>query len=227
MTINASKMELKSRYQLFKPPLESWENWVVDYLVSEIEAIKKTKQMCSILLTGGKTAQSVYQEWSKTIIYLEDVNFFMGDERLVPIDHADSNSGMVKKTLFKNGISYKSNFYPLTYPSDKAENFLIEYELKIQKPDIILLGVGDDGHIASIFPENFKLKEFEFGYEIVESENHMHKRVTIKQGNIINCPRVIALAKNKMNIYNLVNSDDKTISRNIPAWIIKDKVWII
>ncbi len=214
---------MKNQPKLFSPPSDSWSEWVVNYITSEIEEVKKNRHVCNVVLAGGKTAQLVYEEWSKSIFNLDDVNFFMGDERCVPISHTDSNSGMVKKTLFKNGISPKSTFHPISYPWVNNEKYLADYALKIEKPDIILLGVGHDGHIASIFPGNFQVNDIACGYKLVESMCHNHKRVTIMPGNIKNCSRVIVLAKNKLKVYELANSQ----KINIPAMIVREKVWIL
>lgn len=146
----------------------------------------------------------------------------MGDERCVPRSHIDSNSGMVERVLFKNGISTKSRFYPVSCQSLEDKDYLIEYALKAKSPDIILLGVGRDGHIASIFPENFNLNDLRSGYEVVQSKSYNHKRITVMPGTIKNCARVIVLARDKLSIYKMISAGGSCL----PAIIVKEKVWI-
>ncbi len=213
--------------KFFNPPSEQWCRWVVNYIVHLIEDVHSKKKTCNILLTGGETAKSCYEEWAKSVFHLDNVNFFMGDERFVPLEHEESNSGMVQRTLFKNGISSKSNFYPITPEIFENGELLSQYSMSILRPDIILLGVGWDGHVASIFPENFNLVPEKSGYTVVESLKHKYKRVTISQDIIINCHRVILLARNKLDIFRLINLNDESSLINLPAIIVKDKIWIV
>ncbi len=126
----------------------------------------------SIVLSGGSTPRSLYRllataEWRNHIAW-ERAHIFFGDERCVPKDHQDSNYRMAKEALL--------NFLPT--PADQihrihGENDPVEEAARYEKVvistlgiispaqpvfDIILLGLGDDGHTASLFPGSSTLQ---------------------------------------------------------------------
>ena len=67
------------------------------------------------MLTGGRAAKEIYNSISKfNLLYnLENIDFYLSDERLVDINDKDSNYKMIKETLFKYGLPKKCNLYPM------------------------------------------------------------------------------------------------------------------
>lgn len=119
---------------------------------------------CTIALSGGSTPEAMYRllavpqrasqvNWSRTLL-------FVGDERVVPTGDPRSNFGLVQRTLL-DGISVPSaNLFPVPIHADAAESARAYEEIlrqafegaAIPEFDLILLGLGDDGHTASLFP---------------------------------------------------------------------------
>lgn len=131
----------------------------------------QTKGHAYVALSGGSTPKLLYHalvekyydavDWSK-------VDFFWSDERTVPIEHADSNMGMAIEHLLKPLDIDPSQLHLLETeqpPAIAAE--LYEKDIQNTVPlfkgiplfDIILLGMGDDGHTASLFPQTRALHE--------------------------------------------------------------------
>jgi len=134
--------------------VESATNWLKDHINESI----KNNGFCIIGLSGGNTPKPIYEllgkdksiDWSK-------VHVFLVDDRYISKDHKDSNQNLVNSTLLLNATIPKDQLYfPDT--SLSLEEYLKDYESKITKvyskgePDILTLGLGEDGHIASLFP---------------------------------------------------------------------------
>lgn len=124
----------------------------------------------SVALAGGSTPRRVYEiiaddygfqiEWAK-------LHVFFGDERCVPPDHEESNYRMASESLLARVPLPAENVHRMTGEGDAAANArLYEDELRTffdDAPwpalDLVLLGLGDDGHTASLFPGTTALDE--------------------------------------------------------------------
>ncbi|HUB03130.1 MAG TPA: 6-phosphogluconolactonase [Terriglobales bacterium] len=126
----------------------------------------------TVALSGGSTPKSLYSllatnhadfTWNRTFL-------FFGDERHVPPDHPDSNYRMVNESLLKKIAIPSENVFRVKAENPDAARAASEYEAQLirffaLKPnefprfDLIFLGLGPDGHTASLFPGSEGLKE--------------------------------------------------------------------
>lgn len=112
-----------------------------------------------VSLTGGTTPRLLYstladsrQPWRNRIPWTQ-VQLFWGDERQVPPDDADSNYRMAKVTLLDHVSIPAEHVHRMRGELPDAHEAAADYERTLNDPfDLMLLGVGGDGHIASIFP---------------------------------------------------------------------------
>lgn len=132
---------------------EEFISTAAHYLTDAILTAQQSGKTMTIGLSGGSTPKPVYEKLSQEKkIDWERVQFFLLDERYVPFDHADSNTKMVRDTLLQNSAVDAAFLFPDTrLPLDAC---IVDYDKKIAAlhPDLLMLGMGPDGHIASLFP---------------------------------------------------------------------------
>lgn len=169
------------------------------------------KKSLTIALSGGGTPKILYSilgtRYSDSIIW-KNVHFFWGDERCVPPDDLESNYGMTKKVFLDKITIPLSNIHRIMGENNPAEE-IIRYSNEIADftlkrggwPvfDLIILGLGEDGHTASIFPGNNKLFNSDKICEIAIHPVSFQKRITVT-GKVIN---------NAENVIFLVTGDKK------------------
>ena len=170
--------------------LNKISNSIVDSLTSGINS----NGSASLVVCGGNSPLPLYQCLSKSDLDWSKVSIFLGDDRVVPADHEDSNEYLVKNHLLINKAN-KAIFYPLN------DNNVLE---KINLPfDIVLLGLGSDGHFASLFPaelaNNNAFDEYASPELVLSREPQgipSHKRISMNLSLLLNTKRCILLAPN-------------------------------
>ncbi|MCZ4243813.1 6-phosphogluconolactonase [Pedobacter punctiformis] len=151
--------------------LEELNQDLADYVIKIAEMAIEENDRFNFVLTGGNSPKALYNFLAtecKDRIDWEKVYFFFGDERNVPADDANYNGLMAKKALFEGlGTAEDHIFYIDTNLA--PEKAAIEYKKALDKHfegsdivfDLILLGMGDDAHTASIFPHTSLVKDEE------------------------------------------------------------------
>ncbi len=185
-------------------------------------------------LSGGTTPERLYRElaspparspidWGRTTICF-------ADERGVPPDHPDSNYRLVLERLAEPGGIPLANVHRMEAEAADLEAAARAYEPYLVEPlDVLLLGVGPDGHTASIFPGSDLVEEWQRRVAAVtQSPKPPARRLTIT-------PRVFGEAR---EIAVLVSGDEKAEAvarslegnadpRSIPATLLRDRDWYL
>ena len=165
-----------------------------------------------MILTGGNTAKILYNYWSKNFLYQKKFyNFYLSHERIY-VNKKNNNSTLVKKN-FLNYLN-KKNYY-FNEINIKPKNIKKEckrYSNKIGKIDILLLSIGNDGHIASIFPNSIKKINKTIKVDYCNVINKFKDRITITPKVINNTKIKIILIIGYKKGYALKKSLNKKYS---------------
>ncbi|WP_183565519.1 6-phosphogluconolactonase [Mucilaginibacter sp. SP1R1] len=156
----------------------------------------------TVALSGGSSPKKLYELLASTS-YADQVNwekvyFFFGDERNVPQDHKDSNYLMAKKALFDPLMISPANVFPVdtTFePAEAAAKYwqMITAFFDEDEPsfDLVLLGLGDNSHTASLFPHTPVLHDTKPDVKEVWLEDQQVWRITLN-APLINEAKYIA-----------------------------------
>ncbi|TCK80672.1 6-phosphogluconolactonase [Albibacterium bauzanense] len=162
----------------------------------------------NVVLSGGSSPKKLYEllaspayrnklDWSK-------VHFFFGDERNVPANDPQNNALMARKALFEPLLVPEAHIHAIdtSLAPDKAAEAYMETIKKqfTKKPihfDLILLGLGDDSHTASLFPYTTVLKEKEASVKSVFVDKLNTDRITLTAALINQAKRIAFLVYGK------------------------------
>ena len=134
-------------------------------IAAMLEAALRERGNASFVLTGGNTPKPFYELLAATPYHerldWSHIQFFWGDERCVPPDSPESNYGVAWKALISKLPVASENVHRISGEMDDAEKAALQYEAEIRRIipdssppsfDVVLLGMGEDGHTASLFP---------------------------------------------------------------------------
>jgi 6-phosphogluconolactonase len=137
--------------------------------VDAIRTAIAERGQCTLALSGGSTPRPVYERLAAAEIDWQKIQIFWGDERYVPQDHPDSNARMAREAWLDRVSIPPEHIHPVPTAAGDAAIDAARYEATVRSAtgcpegvptlDVILLGMGDDGHTASLFPGTAVLTE--------------------------------------------------------------------
>ncbi len=130
---------------------------------AEIQRAIAARGRFTLALAGGSTPKPLYAALAQQDLPWEQIHVFWGDERYVPQDHPDSNAGMARQVWLDRVPIPAANLHPIPTGSGDPAVDAQAYEQELQTffgigpgqipaLDLVLLGMGPDGHTASLFP---------------------------------------------------------------------------
>lgn len=163
----------------------------------------QTDQPFHVALSGGSTPKIVFdvlaEEYSDKINW-SNIHLYWGDERCVAPDDAESNYKMTVEHLISKINIPEENIHRIRgeeNPQSEAKRYgklledLLPHELGLPQFDLVILGMGDDGHTASIFPHELKLWVSPDNCEVATHPDSGQKRVSLT-GRVINNAKTVA-----------------------------------
>ena len=205
---------------------------VADYVSERIKINLNVKDRFQLCVCGGSTPKDIYNFLSEKELNWEKVDVFLGDERCVNPNSEESNTLMINNSLLNN-FGSKADFYNIF--GDKKINEDISKQLLLSELkkrcegnppifDFTLLGLGNDGHTASLFPnENNNTDEF-----VITSFGKGLKRISFTP-KVLSASRKIAFvvsgASKQIALKRLFSNSES--SDRTPAKLIKSKSKIL
>lgn len=200
-----------------------------------LKEILNKKEKVTIALSGGSTPKSLFDYWSELAdgeIDWTKIRFFWGDERCVPPTDDDSNFKMTKEHLFNNIPVPQENIFRIrgeNSPDKEAVVYgeLLNQEVELNKGvpafDIIILGMGDDGHTASVFPHEIELWNSSENCVVATHPITGQKRISLT-GKVINAAHNVTFlvtGENKADKVKQIIEQPEESEKKYPAALVQ------
>ena len=197
--------------------------------------INSSERHITVALSGGSTPKSLFNYWSSLPqgeIDWTKIKFFWGDERCVAPNDSESNYKMTKEHLFNNINIPEENIYRIkdeNNPTDEAKRYgeLLNSELELVNGtpvfDIVILGMGDDGHTASIFPHEIELWDNKNNCVTATHPESGQKRVSLT-GKVINAAKNVVFlvtGNNKGEMVKEIIEQPQESEKKYPAALVQ------
>jgi len=209
-----------------------------DEFVRLAQAAVRQKNLFTVALSGGSTPKILYsllaneEPWRSNLPW-ERIHFFWGDERHVPPSDPDSNYRMTYEAMLSKAPVPASNVHRIKGEEPDAQTAAAEYEQELRsffhlqskeypRFDLILLGMGPDGHTASLFPGTDALKEHEQLVVANWVEKFNAYRITLTLPVLNNAANVIFLVSGaeKAEVLRAILKGDSD-TKQFPAQLIR------
>lgn len=182
--------------------VEDWNAFprrAAEWLVETVEDVLAAGRYCAIALSGGRTPGPVYTalgtEDLSTRIDWSRVHVYFADERGVPPDDPESNYRLVSETLLTHVAVPEAQIHRMKGESGDLDGAAAAYARELPVAlDVLVLGIGADGHTASLFPGSPAVLEDRRRVLVVESPKPPRQRITITPPVIAAARHVVVLA---------------------------------
>ena len=207
-----------------KTPAEAQEACAL-FLENVIADTVGRRGRAAIAVSGGSTPKPTYARLAVSKrIHWPSVDVFFADERCVPLTHADSNYRMVRETLGAD-----VNIVRMEAERKDRETAARDYEELIPKAfDLVLLGMGPDGHTASLFPGKQALHSKRHVLFVPDSPKPPPERLTIGPEVVRSAERLVVLAAGADKAEMLARArDESTPIDEVPARLARRGIWFV
>jgi 6-phosphogluconolactonase len=205
---NGLRSRFGIREVLVVPGSEALTEFMVQKWAELSQEAVERRGYFTVALSGGTTPIDFYRSLAerKDPCPWENTYIFLADERFVPMDDPDSNYRLLREILLDKVPVPHQNVHPVRVEPSNPEQSAVEYEEDLKsffrlsgnalpRFDLIVLGMGTDGHTASLFPANPALQEKKRLTIFVRLDEKRHHRITLTFPVINNAENIIVLAR--------------------------------
>lgn len=195
-----------------------------DFLAASIEDCLQDKGVCHVILPGGNTPVLTLELLAEKSLSWNKIHWYMGDERCYPQGHSERNDLMVDNHLWSRISKTNIHLMPAELGAEKGAE-LYRNEIKvINNFDIAFLGMGEDGHTASLFPNHLALKDERSVIPVYDSPKPPSDRVSLSRNTLTKTKIkiVLAVGHSKSDVIAKIKAGE-----NLPINTIGDIYWFV
>lgn len=188
------------------------------------------EETCSLALAGGSTPLPVYRrladeegiDWAR-------VRIFFGDERAVPADHEESNYRAARESLLDRVPVPPEGVHRMPADAEDPDAAADRYgDVLPDRLDVLVLGIGEDGHTASLFPGSPALSERTRGVVPVEGPKPPTRRLTVTPPVVEAARRIVVLAAGERKAPAVARAlDPENDAGECPARLARRGTWVL
>jgi 6-phosphogluconolactonase len=177
------------------------EAFVVRFAAEQDRALE-SRGACAVALAGGSAATALLPALARAGLDWSGTDVFWADERAVPADHPESNYGIARRLLLEPAAVPAGRRHPMAGDAPDLERAAASYADELARVlgspprlDLALLGVGPDGHVASLFPGHPALRETEdWVRAVLDAPKAPARRLTLTLPVLAASRRVVVFA---------------------------------
>jgi 6-phosphogluconolactonase len=195
-----------------------------DFLENEIKRVITNNDLCRVALPGGNTPALCLELLAEKNLPWSKLHWYLGDERCCTQGSDDRNDAMLEKRFWSNLPQAMCYRIPAELGAETAaDNYARDIDT-FDRLDIAFLGMGEDGHTASLFPGSKALLDNRSVVAVLDSPKPPKERVSLSRGTLkkANCRVVLATGESKADIINRIK-----VGEALPVNTIGDINWFI
>ena len=219
--------------ELHVEPATHFAAAAAEWIAAALEADLRESGHCAIALSGGETPRPVYEHLAANPrtprIRWRDVDVFFGDERAVPPRDPESNYGMAAAVLLGRDPVSASRVHRLEAERPDREAAAREYAAMLpDRLDVLILGMGADGHTASLFPGSPACAERVRRVVPVTGPKPPVDRLTITPPVIAAARRIVVLVAGEAKAATVARALEGPLEpRDLPVQLARGGVWFV
>lgn len=179
---------------IFATPAEKIET-LSNSIIDTINFLSNTRKEINIAVSGGKSPIPLFEQLSKAELNWQSIHIHLVDERVVETSSEDSNEFLIRKYFLQNNAK-KAIFNSLYNQFDRIRN---ETQNSLGTTpanfnfDLLILGMGEDGHFASLFPDSPQINNLlnlnnKNTYEVLNTPSSPYQRISMTYATILKTP---------------------------------------